>query len=58
MPRIRATMSAALVISAALLASCGKPNSGVSPAPPTTNADNVVNLYIWSAVLVARATRA
>jgi hypothetical protein len=51
-------MSAALVISTALLVSCGKPNSGVSPAPPTANADNVVNLYISSAVLIARATRA
>lgn len=48
MPLIRAITTAALLISAALLASCGKRNSGLSPTPPTTNADNVVNLYIWS----------
>lgn len=48
MPSTRAATTTALLISAALLVSCGKTNSGVSPTAPSTNADNFVNLYIWS----------
>ena len=48
MPRIRAAMPAALLISAALFTGCGKTNSGASPTPSTTNDEKVLNLYIWA----------